>query len=341
MRDELTPVIDTRLRFLRRLIDALDRRRRAAAGAVAVRRRSAASPPALLASGALFAAIIGFAARQTLANLIAGVMLTITQPLRIGDRVTIEDESGTVEDVRLNYTVVRGGDGGRIFVPNERLAAGILRNDTIVEPLVGLEVELWLPPRSTPTRRWPRSEGSTDTPIARVAEIAADGVRFTVARGTIAPAERPARESELRADALRALRGAGLLTQQDRPPPGRNTLLATLFSRPRRRRTAGTSPFSPVTRRERQRRHRRRHGRPLRRALIVIATLVILAATAGGIAFAGWVVERRPGHAGHPGPEAAPPGRGLDRLRGRRHAARLHRRPTRCAARSRAARSRS
>jgi penicillin-binding protein 1A len=46
-----------------------------------------------------------------------------------------------------------------------------------------------------------------------------------------------------------------------------------------------------VTRRERQRRHRRRHGRPLRRALIVIATLLILAATAGGIAFAGWVAS--------------------------------------------------
>jgi penicillin-binding protein 1A len=46
-----------------------------------------------------------------------------------------------------------------------------------------------------------------------------------------------------------------------------------------------------VTRRERQRRRRRRHGRPLRRALIVIGTLLLVAATAGGIAFAGWVVS--------------------------------------------------
>jgi small-conductance mechanosensitive channel len=210
VRDELTPVIDTRLRFLRRLITlsivviglllALSQfggLSRLAAG--------------LLASGALFAAIIGFAARQTLANLIAGVMLTITQPLRIGDSVTIEDESGTVEDVRLNYTVVRGGDGGRIFVPNERLAAGILHNDTIVEPLVALEVELWLEPAVDADAALGALGGLDGTPIARVAEIAADGVRFTVARGTIPPAERPARESELRADALRALRGAGLL----------------------------------------------------------------------------------------------------------------------------------
>jgi small-conductance mechanosensitive channel len=211
VRDELTAVIDTRLRFLRRLITlsivviglllALSQfggLSRLAAG--------------LLASGALFAAIIGFAARQTLANLIAGVMLTITQPLRIGDRVTIEDESGTVEDVRLNYTVVRGGDGGRIFVPNERLAAGILHNDTIVEPLVALEVELWLKPVVDADTALEALRGLDGTPIARVAEITADGVRFTVARGTIPPADRPARESELRADALRALRSADLLT---------------------------------------------------------------------------------------------------------------------------------
>lgn len=210
VRDELTPVLDTRLRFLRRLITlsivviglllALSQfggLSRLAAG--------------LLASGALIAAILGFAARQTLANLIAGVMLTITQPLRIGDRVTIEGETGTVEDVRLNYTVVRGGDGGRIFIPNERLAAGILHNDTIVEPLVALEVELWLPRTVDADAALEALRGIAREPLARIAAIAAEGVRFTVARGAVPAAERPAGESELRADALRALRAAGLL----------------------------------------------------------------------------------------------------------------------------------
>lgn len=46
-----------------------------------------------------------------------------------------------------------------------------------------------------------------------------------------------------------------------------------------------------MTRRERQRRRRRRQGRPLKRAFIVLATLAIVAATAGGVAFAGWVVS--------------------------------------------------
>ncbi len=210
VRDELTPMLDTRLRFLRRLITlsivviglllAL-----AQFGGLS---RLAAG---LLASGALIAAILGFAARQTLANLIAGVMLTITQPLRIGDRVTVEQETGTVEDVRLNYTVVRGGDGGRIFIPNERLAAGILHNDTIVEPLVTLEVELWLPRAVDADAALGALRGLDGAPVARIAEVAADGVRYTVARGTVPPAERPTHESELRADALRALRAARLL----------------------------------------------------------------------------------------------------------------------------------
>ncbi len=209
--DQLTPVLDTRLRFMRRLITlaivlvglllALSQfggLSRLAAG--------------LLASGALFAAIVGFAARAVLANLIAGVMLTVTQPLRIGDRVTVEDASGTVEDVRLNYTVVRGGDGGRIFVPNERLAAGILRNDTIVEPLVTLEVELWLPQTVDADAALTALGGLDGAPVTHVAEVAADGVRYTLARGTSAPGDRGAAESRLRADALRALRAAGLLT---------------------------------------------------------------------------------------------------------------------------------
>ena len=54
----------------------------------------------LLASGAIAAAIIGFAARQTLANFIAGIMLAITQPIRVGDWVTFEGNYGVVEDVR-------------------------------------------------------------------------------------------------------------------------------------------------------------------------------------------------------------------------------------------------
>lgn len=205
-----TPMLDTRLRFLRRLL-VLAILLVAALFALAQFTGLTRLAAGVLASGALFAAIVGFAARQTLANLIAGVMLTIAQPLRIGDAVTIEDESGTVEDVRLNYTVVRGADGRRMFVPNERLAAGILHNDTILDPLVALEVALWLPHAVDADRALDALSELDGITGAQIADVTPDGVRFTLARGRVAPDMRAARASELRADALRALRAAGLL----------------------------------------------------------------------------------------------------------------------------------
>ncbi|HYV17095.1 MAG TPA: mechanosensitive ion channel domain-containing protein [Conexibacter sp.] len=205
-----TPVLDTRLRFLRRL-SVLAVLLVLAFVALAQFTGLKSLAAGVLASGALVAAIVGFAARQTLANLIAGVMLTIAQPLRIGDAVTIEGESGTVEDVRLNYTVVRGTDGRRMFVPNERLAAGILHNDTILDPLVVLEVALWLPHAVDADRALDalsQLDGVTD---AQIADVMPDGIRVTLARGRVAPDVRAVRASALRADALRALRAAGLL----------------------------------------------------------------------------------------------------------------------------------
>lgn len=210
MRDDLTAGVDTRMRFLRRLttlVIVLIGLTTAIAQFNGLNRIATT----VLASSALFAAVIGFAARQTLANLIAGVMLTIAQPLRIGDSVTIEDQSGTVEDVRLNYTVVRGADGHRIFIPNERLASGVLRNDTIVDPVVSLEVELVLPLELDADRVLAALAALEGTPVVRVAEITFEGVRYTLSRGSVPPRERPLHAAELRAAALRALRADGLL----------------------------------------------------------------------------------------------------------------------------------
>ena len=52
-----------------------------------------------------------------------------------------------VEDVRLNYTILRTLSDQRIVIPNEKLAAGVLRNDTL-RRRVGLDVAIWLPPQA-------------------------------------------------------------------------------------------------------------------------------------------------------------------------------------------------
>ena len=136
---------ETRLRFIRRLIYAVIL---LIGVAIALSQFAGVDEIAasLLASGVVAAAIIGFAARQTLANFVAGVMLAITQPIRVGDWVTFEGQHGVVEDVRLNYTFLRTAGETRLVIPNEKLASGILLNDTLKVDEIGLEVAVWIPP---------------------------------------------------------------------------------------------------------------------------------------------------------------------------------------------------
>ena len=194
---------DTRLRFVRRLVwlAILAIGFLLALTQFTGIQRVAAS---LLASGALAAAIIGFAARQTLANLVAGIMLAITQPLRVGDWVTFEDHYGQVEDVRLNFTILRTLSQTRIVIPNERLASGILRNDTLESDVVGLEVSIWVGADADLARALAamREEAESVT----IAEITADGIRVAVGGDRVPPGERARAESELRERVLRRLR---------------------------------------------------------------------------------------------------------------------------------------
>jgi small-conductance mechanosensitive channel len=164
----------------------------------------------LLASGVVAAAIIGFAARQTLANTVAGVMLAVTQPLRVGDWVTFEGQYGVVEDVRLNYTFLRTAGETRLVIPNERLAAGLLQNDTLHVDTVGLDVAVWIPPDADAAHAIEllREESGADVSVA---ETLPWGVRLAVGGDPVPPPDRGAREAELRARCHARLRAEGLL----------------------------------------------------------------------------------------------------------------------------------
>jgi small-conductance mechanosensitive channel len=213
VRGDLSPQADTRLRFVRRLLYAAI----VLLGiAVALSQftginRLAAS---LLASGAIAAAVVGFAARQTLANLIAGIMLAITQPIRVGDWVFFEEQYGEVEDVRLNYTFLRTPSDQRVVIPNERLASGILRNDTLGSPSVSPDVQLWVPAGADATRAVDALAAVTGHEVT-VAEVVPWGTRLAVGGDPVAPSERAAREAALRLQCLRRLQEEGLLGGRD------------------------------------------------------------------------------------------------------------------------------
>jgi small-conductance mechanosensitive channel len=199
----------TRLRFVRRLVYALIL---LIGVAVALSGFSGISNLAhsLLASGVIAAAVVGFAARQVLANFVAGIMLAVTQPVRVGDWVTIEGNYGEVEDVRLNYTVLRMPGEARIIVPNERLAGDILKNDTLMVESAAPDVSVWVAPDADVERALAVLADETGQD-ASVAEVVPWGVRLAVGAEPVPAAERGTREAELRRRCFMRLRAEGLL----------------------------------------------------------------------------------------------------------------------------------
>jgi small-conductance mechanosensitive channel len=82
----------------------------------------------ILASTAVLAAIIGFAAQHTIGNMVAGVQLAVSQPIKIGDRISFEEVDGRVTDITLSYTYISPGDGTTVVIPNQMLVDGIIHN---------------------------------------------------------------------------------------------------------------------------------------------------------------------------------------------------------------------
>jgi small-conductance mechanosensitive channel len=164
----------------------------------------------LLASSAVLGIVLGLAARQILANPLAGILLSISQPIRIGDLVTIAEETGRVDDLTLSHTFIDTGDGRLVIVPNETVVTGVVVNRSTGDLTAPAMASVWVPP-------------GADLELARealarlepsqidVAEMTPDGMRIEIhgprrPGGTRAAGE----EAALRERAQRLLREAGV-----------------------------------------------------------------------------------------------------------------------------------
>lgn len=85
----------------------------------------------LLASAGLAGVVLGFAAQRTFGSLIAGIQLSATQPIRIGDVVIVEGEWGNIEEITLTYVVVKIWDERRLIVPMTRFLEHPFQNWTM------------------------------------------------------------------------------------------------------------------------------------------------------------------------------------------------------------------
>ncbi len=204
-RGELSPAAQTRLRLVRRLTYAVIL---VIGIAIAASNFDEVSSIArgILASTAVLGLVVGFAARQTLANGIAGILLAITQPIRIGDLVTFEEQTGVVEDVKLTYTYIRLDDGRRFIVPNERLAQSSVVNHTILDPRVQVEVSVWLPLDADLDKAMELIRNEEEGVEVSVAEVDKEGVRLSATTWASGPAERSKTAAELRLRWLGRLR---------------------------------------------------------------------------------------------------------------------------------------
>jgi small conductance mechanosensitive channel len=205
----LDPVLQTRLRFVKRMVEAaiVVIGIMIALSQFTALDRFAAS---ILASGAIAAAVIGFAAQQSLGNVLAGVLLAVTQPIRIGDLISFNEHSGVVEDIRLAHTFLRTGTDARIVVPNGQLAQSVVRNDSIVTSTVGVETELWLAHESDELRALDviREAVPGATPVVKA--VTHEGTVLAVSAPPTAAVESAEQQSELLRACLQALRNAGL-----------------------------------------------------------------------------------------------------------------------------------
>ena len=99
----------------------------------------------VLASSAVLALVVGFAAQRTLANYVAGILIAITQPVRLGDRVTYGGADGVIEEIGVTYTFIRLADGSRLVVPNDKLASDTIINSSIRSRETFAEITVQLP----------------------------------------------------------------------------------------------------------------------------------------------------------------------------------------------------
>jgi small-conductance mechanosensitive channel len=89
---------------------------------------------AFLASSAVLAVIAGLALSTPLGNLGSGVLLAITQPVRLGDRITVGDQTGVVTDVTLSYTTLVTDEDRHVYVPNQSMVSTMLVNRSVGDP---------------------------------------------------------------------------------------------------------------------------------------------------------------------------------------------------------------
>jgi small-conductance mechanosensitive channel len=94
----------------------------------------------MFASVSVLGIVFAMAARTSLANIIAGLMISFSQPVRLGDFVEIEGQEGKIEDITLTYTIIKTWDNKRLIIPNKKISDSKIINYSIINPVTSVKV---------------------------------------------------------------------------------------------------------------------------------------------------------------------------------------------------------
>jgi small-conductance mechanosensitive channel len=174
---------------------------------------------AFLASSAVLALIAGLALTTPLGNLGSGVLLAFTQPVRLGDRITIGEHTGVVDEISLSYTALVTDEGRHVFVPNQTMVSTMLVNRSVGDPrrIVSIQLPVGIQAPLAEARRVTAEAASTVpggdrlTLTVQVGEVCEKTVWLNVVGYAPPGADIPTIASDIREGALAALGEAGLL----------------------------------------------------------------------------------------------------------------------------------
>ena len=100
----------------------------------------------ILTSSSLLVVVLGFAFQESLADFIAGFLISIFKPFNTNDRVHLVNSniSGTIETITIRHTIIRTFNNSRVIIPNSVMNKEIIENSHMIDPLSGnfLDIEI-------------------------------------------------------------------------------------------------------------------------------------------------------------------------------------------------------
>ena len=140
----------------------------------------------ILASAGVAGIVLGIAAQRTLGNFFAGLQIALTQPIRLGDQVVVQGESGNIEEIALTYVVLRTWDGRRLILPITQFLEQPFQNWTrpasAMITTVKLRVDFSLPlePVRDEMKKWIEASPLWDKKVYAFQVTDADGASMEI-----------------------------------------------------------------------------------------------------------------------------------------------------------------